>query len=309
MAYRIIRWLVTVGVVAWLIAAAVRDWPSIQSLRWTGRPLDASLATLFVLQGLLTLPLGLRILHRRTGNGHDVGAFTWRWWLQPFVYRYVPGKVMLVAERIRLGQMIGVPPGTSTVFVLWESIFQLIGGCLVVAVLLPWVGARAASLGWGVGVGIAGGLVVLAILPRIIRWLEATPSFQRRVGDIESPKLRSIDVAALVLVYALAWSGLGLSFFFVARSFSDVGYGHGPSVVLWYVAAYVLGWLSSVSPAGLGLREGILVFGLSDLLGIGPSLAIAAASRVWMTVTEFSCAAVSTRLRPPTDDAPASGHA
>ena len=301
---RIIRWALTVSVALFLAWTAYRDWPSIRELEWRGGLAQAALATAFGVAGFGTLPLGLRLLLRRLG--FEGGAFVWRLWLQAFIYKYVPGKVVLVAERIRLGRRLGIDAATSTVLVLWESVMQLLGGCLVIAVTLPWIAEPPDSAPLVLGVGLLAGVLLLFALPRGLRWLERFPIVQRRLGTLSVIRLTAGDIVRLVLIYAASWTFLGLSFYFMCASFFELGAKRIPQIILWYVAAYVFGWVSSIAPAGLGLREGVVVIGLADLLGRGPALAVAAAGRLWITAIEVLCVVASLTIAlPPSPEDPA----
>ena len=302
----VIRWTLTVLVVVFLGWTLANDWPAVRALRWRGGPGDALAALMFAVGGLLTLPWGLRLLMRATG--YSAGLYVWRIWLQAFIYKYVPGKVALVAERIRLSRPVGVEPAMATVFVVWESVLQLLGGCLVVAAALPALTrTRADSVGPALLGGGLAGIGLLLALPWGLRKLDGYPFFRRRFGALAQVRLSWALTAQLLLVFAASWTFLGLGFFFVCRMFFDVALEAAPEVVLWYVAAYVLGWVTSIAPAGLGLREGVLVVGLSPMFGSAGALAVAAAGRLWITGIEVGCTLASTAIaRPPDSDEPVS---
>ena len=59
------------------------------------------------------------------------------------------------------------------------------------------------------------------------------------------------------------------------------------------MAAYAAGFLALLTPAGLGVREGVLVVALAPVLPAGPALVVALVSRVWMMLVELAGAAVT----------------
>jgi hypothetical protein len=80
-------------------------------------------------------------------------------------------------------------------------------------------------------------------------------------------------------------------------------------VVAAYAAAYAVGFLALLTPAGLGVREGVLVVALAPVLPAGPALVVALVSRLWMMLVELAGAAVAHLLarRSATPDPPDPG--
>jgi uncharacterized membrane protein YbhN (UPF0104 family) len=66
-----------------------------------------------------------------------------------------------------------------------------------------------------------------------------------------------------------------------------------PLVVAAYAAAYAAGFLALLTPAGLGIREGVLVVALAPVLPAGPALVVALVSRLWMMLVEAAGAAIA----------------
>ena len=64
-------------------------------------------------------------------------------------------------------------------------------------------------------------------------------------------------------------------------------------MVAAYAAAYAVGFLALLTPAGLGVREGVLVVALAPVLPAGPALVVALSSRLWMMLVELAGAAIT----------------
>ncbi|MEM7676658.1 MAG: hypothetical protein AAF449_11715 [Myxococcota bacterium] len=291
-----LRWVATLAVLFLLGRALIDQWDAVQALSWRGTTADVALAIGFTIAGLVTLPLGLREL--LAALDIRAGVYVWRMWLQAFIYKYVPGKVMLVAERVRLGRPLGLSAAQSTVIVLWESIAQLIAGCLVVAIAWPLTGIASTSIAPMLGGGLVVGLLGLAGLPMALRALNRLSFIQTRLGKLDALPLTPIRLIRLVAAYALAWLLLGLGFFFAGRCVAPLTSFDAVATVMWYVAAYVFGWVASVAPAGVGLREGVLLIGLGERLSPAEALAAAAAGRLLVTVVEIFCTAAAVALIP-----------
>jgi hypothetical protein len=100
-------------------------------------------------------------------------------------------------------------------------------------------------------------------------------------------------VALLVVGYAVYWAVTGLAFAALVASMYPLAAADVPLVVAAYAAAYAAGFLALLTPAGLGVREGVLVVALAPVLPAGPALVVALLSRLWMMLVELAGAAVA----------------
>jgi len=100
-------------------------------------------------------------------------------------------------------------------------------------------------------------------------------------------------VALLTVGYAAYWLLTGLAFAVFVRSLYPLPAAEVPLVAAAYAAAYAAGFLSLLTPAGLGVREGVLVVALAPVLPAGPALVVALLSRLWMMAFELLGAGVA----------------
>ena len=89
----------------------------------------------------------------------------------------------------------------------------------------------------------------------------------------------------------------------VANSFAAAASRLTSAPASAFAAAYVVGYVILFAPAGLGVREGVLVFMLSPHLGAGTAGAVAAIARLWTTLVEIVPAAAFWGRRLTTADA------
>ncbi|MEP6692041.1 MAG: hypothetical protein ABJD07_12855, partial [Gemmatimonadaceae bacterium] len=112
---------------------------------------------------------------------------------------------------------------------------------------------------------------------------------RRPVAAVRVPP-RVIWLAALGTT--IAWLAYGVAFALFSRALLTEPHRALPGVLLPYIAvyacAYVIGYLFLPAPAGLGVREGVLVAGMTALgLATEPeAIVIAFASRLWLTMLE-----------------------
>src|SRR5262245_28484346 len=98
------------SLIAWQVA---RDLPSLRGLWWP-RPADLLAAAGCCAAGLFCFALSSVTmvasldLYRREHR-----FFYMRIWAQAYVFRYFPGKIALVYQRIQLGRRAGIPGAAS----------------------------------------------------------------------------------------------------------------------------------------------------------------------------------------------------
>ncbi len=295
---RLLRALLAAGVVVWVVVQLGREWQANPAPAFAPAPLDLALAIGCAAAALLGLG-ALFVATLRLVGPYQPENRPWymRIWLQGYFWRYVPGKVMLVVERVRLGEKVGIPRATSVLLVVWETLLLLAGACVLASAALPLVSVSAGitpAMLLGSTALLIGGLV---LFPPLLRAAAARlPWLRERL----SPALLALGPLALgrfVLGYALVWLLLGASFAFTCRCFEG-GAEAGLEVALLYVFGYVAGLVLSVTPAGLGVREGLVVAGLSGTFPATVGLAFALASRVLMTLVELVLVALATRIQP-----------
>jgi hypothetical protein len=236
--------------------------------------------------GLVAWLWGLA-LGRYAGTRPSAGA---RIWFLSNLARYVPGNIWSYVGAVELGRREGV---ARRVTLAVMALTQVLSVGVAVAAGLPVLLAERARLGRP---ALLGALVVaagagLAVLFRG-RLLALA---RRRVPGFDPRELTPSagTVAWLVAGYALYWAVTGLAFAALVAALHPLAAGDVPLVVATYAAAYAAGFLALLTPAGLGVREGVLVVALAPVLPAGPALVVALVSRVWMMLVELAGAAVA----------------
>jgi uncharacterized membrane protein YbhN (UPF0104 family) len=280
---------VVLAVVAgFFVATLAARWNDVISVKWRLDPwLFAAATVLLALSyGLVALLWGLA-LHRSAGTRASAGA---RIWFLSNLARYVPGNIWSYVGAVELARREGV---ARRVTLAVMALTQVLSVGVAVAAGLPVLLAERARLGRP---ALLGALVVaagagLAVLFRG-RLLELA---RRRVPGFDPAELTPSagTVAWLVAGYALYWAVTGLAFAALVAALHPLAAGDIPLVVAAYAAAYAAGFLALLTPAGLGVREGVLVVALAPVLPAGPALVVALVSRVWMMLVELAGAAVA----------------
>jgi hypothetical protein len=94
-----------------------------------------------------------------------------------------------------------------------------------------------------------------------------------------------------IVANVIAWVGYGIALWLLARGIlPDAGLRLLPAIAV-FTASYLAGFLALLAPGGLGVREGLFILMLQGSIGIGAATALALASRLMLTLTEFGAAA------------------
>lgn len=197
--------------------------------------------------------------------------------------RYIPGKLWQIAGLAYLAKGEGVHTGTAIGSAVLGQAFSLGGATLLGAGVLLGVGRGGEqSFGWGA-------VVVMVVLlgatsPGILKRI--LPFWFRLARQPYPATFRPDHAFGLrwMGLYALVWGGQGLAFWLLCRGLGfDLPLLQAASA---YSAAYVLGYLFLPAPAGVGVREGVLVGILGPSLGPGVAI-VAVVARLWTTLVEL----------------------
>ena len=111
------------------------------------------------------------------------------------------------------------------------------------------------------------------------------------------PKISGLQFLHFLLVYLILWCGVGIAFFLFVKSLSPLEWHLIPEMIGVYAMAWTVGFLTFITPAGLGIREGALSFLLSTLLPEATAICVALLSRFWCLTVELALVGIIILLR------------
>jgi glycosyltransferase 2 family protein len=289
--WRVAQVVAGLAIVGFAVRAVARNWEAVRAspLAWEVRPglLAASVAVVLVTYGLL-VEAWRRVV---AGWGSRLAFLpAARVWVLSSMGKYLPGKVWAVVGMAALGREAGVPAGVATASAIVLQLLSVATGALVVAATgladLERVrpGAALALLGL---LGLAAGCVVLVARPALLNRLLGRWSVAARLPG--PPGLAGLSLGAAI--QALAWVAYGVALFALAEGvLPQAGLGLRTAIAA-FTASYLAGFLFLLAPGGLGVREGVFVLLTQGTVGPAAALALAALSRIGMTVADLLAAA------------------
>jgi len=197
--------------------------------------------------------------------------------------KFIPGHVLALGGRIWLCSREKIPESVSAAGIIIEMIVQLAASIFVFSLSLSYYNTHLSPT-----IFLASGLLFISlmgivhpkILPRVWKYV---PKMGKVVKTDISYRYQSI--ISLLVIYIIAWILQGLSVFILIKSlYPGIGTSGLMPAIGAYGGAYALGFVSIVTPGGLGVREGILSFLLKFYIPAPVAVIVAVLSRLCFTL-------------------------
>lgn len=191
--------------------------------------------------------------------------------------KYVPGSVWTIVMQTEMGHRLRVPRRTMAATGLVMLALSVLGGAIVAIPALPLV-RRESHVGlspWWVALGVlAMALFLLLLWPPLLNALISRGLRLIRRDPLEHA-LSGPGIAYCMLFIVAAWVANGLSVLVLATALTP---DDGGSLVLVCICGFALasvaGMVAVVLPAGVGIREGVMVLLLTSVMSPAGATAV-----------------------------------
>lgn len=208
-------------------------------------------------------------------------------WLSTMLTRYIPGNIWHIVGRLAMAGRLGVSRGQVLASATVEQLLTLLGALAVFGLSVPFWRGGAGPERWLLLLVPAG---VLLLHPRIFGRLLAWAAGRLRRPDLAwAYSFREILAALGAFVAANAASGLALVV--VLGGLAPLAADQITFVIGASALAWVVGYLSFLTPSGLGVREAALTALLSQICPLPVAIAGSLAYRLALTLGEVVAAA------------------
>ncbi len=277
------------------------QWPTLQAYEWR---LHAGWLTLAIGFTLVSWALEIqvwRLLLSLLGGALPFGPAV-RIWFFAAVVRYIPGNVWQPLSMTLQCQQWAIRPEVTLASIVFYQALILLGVMPVAALYFSFTG------NWGLLTtylhGAAPWLVGLSMLPVVIflarpGWLLGLMNWAlRKVGrtpiDAHLSSLRLLWLLGLAVVNWLLWGAAFAALTFGLGRPADLTLAQALfHLVAVFPIAYIIGFLSLITPSGIGVREGAFYLILVPLFDPGLVTVAAITMRLWSMVGELIMALVS----------------
>ncbi len=218
-------------------------------------------------------------------------ARSMRVWFLSQAGRYIPGKVWFALGRIYLCERSGIPRSVATIAMAYEMSLVLASALVVfgiASICVPVVGFMSYALGM-----VLVGAILLVSHPSVLRVV------LRKFSKISTQlDLKYVDTLKILTIYICCWIIYGIGFYLVATSVAipselvqfKVASSFKAMIAMIGInsVAWAGGLLSIITPAGLGVREGISGMLLLNLVQKPYPVLIPLVARLWVTLGEMA---------------------
>ncbi|MGW8227849.1 MAG: lysylphosphatidylglycerol synthase transmembrane domain-containing protein [Gammaproteobacteria bacterium] len=208
-------------------------------------------------------------------------------WFYSAFSRYIPGVIWPYAVRIKLSSDAGIDKYIITNSMLLENAF------LALTAIITGIPLAFKTLGFTTTLVIT--IVPLAALIAAKLFLHKIPN-QNKVPEMINKLIKNLqqtrveDIFKLTIFYSLFWMVFSATFglFCVAITNSASLQQHLFYVSACFPVSFFIGFIATISPGGLGIRESALYSLLVLFIEPTDAVLIAIASRIWIVSAEIS---------------------
>lgn len=203
--------------------------------------------------------------------------------------RFIPGGIWQYPSKALMLARVGIKIEDFTKVMLVEAIFSIIAGILLSLITLIYTPISSVFFLWIVG------LLMLSILCFFIwrarftggahltrfRWI-------KRILDIGKSVILTARAKGVILLTLSLLTFLmpALTLYYITNTLLNLPLIIGPFILGIYAFSWVIGFVSILTPSGLGVMEGLLVLYLSRFTTFPSALGIALLFRIVMLTGE-----------------------
>lgn len=269
--WRVLGWVMSLTALGFIVRWLLGLDPAVWSSLWHVRPGDLVWAVVWFQLWFLLRYIAWHWISRRHG-GQLAHHQNIRLWTISELMRYIPGNIWSFATRYR-GTVDSGTDRLATLQALVVEVLGLVSGAAVMSALLT-----SHAAGWWVA------LAIIAVGPVTIPFL--LPWLGRR-WHRQLPSVSLGEMTGLVLWYAMVWIVFGYATTLVYQSFPTVP-GLSVSALMGVnIFAWLIGYVTIVTPMGLGVREVAFVRLLSGRVTTAVASLVAVVTRVWFILSEL----------------------
>ncbi len=207
------------------------------------------------------------------------------------ITRYLPGRIWGVVRLLTLSRRFGLSKtNTASSLTLHVGIETALGGFIAMILLfskqmrqtvidvLETFSAHTLLLT----------IAVMGIMASLVFLIPKLAHHAREFLKTLTPLLKTSRVWGTVLTaHSLLWLCQGLAFFLFVRSLAPMPWAGAGVLTASYAFAWIVGFLSFLTPSGLGIREGLLGLLLANYMPTSKATLVALLCRLWMFSVEI----------------------
>jgi len=288
---RILQILAVAVIFYFLARNLYANWNKILEYDWEVSYYFLASSLVLSIVGSFLIALGWNLILRVLG-----GRLAYKRALKIFfitdLAKYVPGKVWTMVGKVYLCAKEGIPVARTSASVVIQPLVQVISGMLMFLVSLPfWTKTSdfVNKLYFFLPL-IPIGLIVLypTIMSRALNF-----ALKRLKHDPVAFNIKYGDILLILLLWCGLWILSGVTYYLLIIGIHSIPLSLLPVIIGIFSIAGVSQFLT---PSGIGVLEGVLAVLLGLYLPVHIAILVALLARVWKTVTELVCVAITVKF-------------
>jgi hypothetical protein len=222
------------------------------------------------------------------------------WWVitASFLAKYIPGHIWAVGGRMILCREEGISEKISGTGMIIEMMSLLLASLVACIIFIPFMINSGMPVWIYILLLFMPGVILTGLLfsPLMFKFLEwAAQRFKKkREVSIIIQRKRLFPILGLLILSCIIQ---GTAFFCLIRSIYPISFKLIPDVIGLYNGAWAVGFLSFITPGGLGAREGALAFLLKYYMPLPVGIIISIMARIWITIFEIMVALIGLKFK------------
>ena len=211
----------------------------------------------------------------------------WRITVYSQIVRYIPGKVWQYMGKIYFGKKIGLSNKKIILSTLIETICLLSGSFLASLFCLQlFISKGYVSVLYIILLLLAITITIFMLNPRIIE--KVINRFGKKwITNPISLNFSYVQILFLVFLYFFLWMLLGFQLHLLVNSFYGISFSHWIYLASFNAFSWLIGFLSIITPSGLGVKEGIFILGFKTIVPVSFAIIVAILIRLYTIVADL----------------------
>lgn len=205
--------------------------------------------------------------------------------------KYIPGKVFMLAARLMYYDLEGVKKRKVTICFFIENMLNLLGAALLFIVSLFFFPNNLLARYKYITIALIV-LFFIFINPKILNIFLRLLEKITKKNDLQL-SFSYLQMLKLVLLFVINWTIVGIGFYILVYSIYLIPINQSLYAAGVFALAAIIGILSIFAPSGIGVREGIIVMGLTLVMPLEYAVIVSVISRLWSTIPELLLAGVA----------------
>src|SRR3989344_165706 len=197
------------------------------------------------------------------------------------IKRYIPGSILAFISRVKNFNFLKIPTKKMVKMIFYESLIFVFSSFLISIPGLVFI-----IKGFNISQFFADYLFISLMLFLLsISLISAV--FLIKFNRIKSFAKKIYPLKEAFVLMALSWIFFGVGNYLIAASFVYLDPIRIVALSSFFVLSWLIGYLSIVAPLGLGVREAVIIYGLSPIISLPLSATLSVLLRVSHIASEI----------------------